>query len=147
MANLPRPAGGGIFQRMQPLVLAGTGWLDNTELGFPLGAGAITSAARIDSNPILVAGLNSFMVMSQLDGAYNVLFSHCDPFTDAILTTHSIVNALGGGVLNITTIGAFSTNTALTNTTGHVFYVIRLALQGNGANRTLTSIRLWLGTR
>ena len=147
MPSLPRCAGAGLFQRMQPLTMAGTGFLDNTELGFPVGAGAITVAARVDSNAILVAGLNGFMIVVQLTGAFDVFVSHCDPFTDAIITTHQIANALAGGINQVLTIGAFGTTTAVTNTTGHVWHTMRLGLQGDVANQTLTSIRLWLGTR
>jgi len=145
----PRHAGNSLFQLMQPLVLAGTAWVDNTELGFSTAAGAIPEqlAGRADSNPILVAGFNSFMVMVQLDGAFNLLFLHCDPFSDVLLTIHQIVTAAAGGVLQIITFGAFSTNGIPTNTTGHVFHTIRLGLQGNGAARTLVSIRMWIGTR
>lgn len=147
MANLPRPAGAGLFQRMPPLVMAATGFVDNSELAFPIGANAITVAARVDSSPILVAGLNSFMVMVQCNGSFTLSFSHCNPLTDAILTTHTMQAGLAGGVLQLVTIGAFSTNTATTNTTGHVFHTMRLGLQGVAADRTLTSILMFLGTR
>lgn len=144
MPNLPLCAGAAAFQRVAPLSMAGAGFAGNTELGFPTGAGAITSAARVDSNPILVAGLNSFLFSVECTNLFNVFYSHCNPLTDAILRTFTLIMGTVG--LNVLTLGAFETDPA-TFTTGNVFHTIRLGLQGDGANETLVSARLWLGMR
>lgn len=146
MPIIPRMAGAGYCQQISPLVLAGTGWLDNTELGFSLAANAIISAGRTDSNPIMAAGFNSFMVIANLSGAYDITVSHCDPTTSAILTTHSLRVAVPGAAALPTMFGAFATGSTV-NTTGHVWWVWRIGLQGNAANRTLSDIRVWCGTR
>jgi len=146
MPIIPRLAGGSYFCQAQPLVLAGSGWLDNTELGFSVAANAITVAGRIDSNPILVAGFNSFMVIATLSGNYDISVSHCNPTTNAILTTHSLRVAVAGAPAVPTTFGAFSVGNVV-NTVGMVWFVWRLGLQGNAADRTLTDIRVWCGTR
>ena len=146
MPTIPRLGNAAYSQQCQPLVLAGTGYLDNTELGFSTAAGAITAAAPVDSNAILVAGFNSFMVIANLSGAYDISVSHCDPTTDVILTTHSLRVAVPGAAALPTTFGAFSVGNVV-NVSGHVWYVWRLRLQGNGADRTLTNIRVWCGTR
>jgi hypothetical protein len=144
MPIIPRLAGAGYCQQISPLVLAGTGWMDNTELGFSVAANAITVAARVDSNPILVAGFNDFMVIAELSGAWNLSFSHCDPTTNAILFTASVAAAIPGPGLQLRTFGAFSAAAA---GAAHVWWVLRVGLQGNVADRTLTSIRMWCGTR
>jgi len=146
--TIPRLAGGSYFTQIKPLFLAGTGYLDNAELGFSTAAGGITTAAPVDSNAILVAGFNSFMVIADLSGAYNILVSHCDPTTDVILTTHSLRVAVPGtgSTTTPTQFGAFAVGSVV-NTTGHVWMVWRLRLQGNAADRTLTTIRVWCGTR
>ncbi len=147
MPIIPRLAGGAFFQQIQPLFLAGTAYLDNTELGFPTGANAITLAARVDSNPILVAGFNSFMVIATLSGNYDISVSHCDPTTNAILVNVPLRTAVPGAPAIPTAFGAFSVGNLTTATQGQVWMVWRLGLQGNAANRTLTDIRVWCGTR
>lgn len=146
MPNIPQLAGAAYFQQISPLMLAGLGYMTNAELGFPTAANGITSAARVDSNPILAAGLNSFMVIANLSGNYNILVSHCDPTTNVILTTHSLRVAVPGPAAVPTTFGAFSQGNVVV-TTGMVWMVWKLGLQGNGADRTLTDIRVWCGTR
>jgi hypothetical protein len=142
-------AGAGFFSIAQPLFLAGTGYADNAELGFPTGANAIPVApAFVASNAILVSGFNAFMVVADLSGTYNLIVDHCDPTTDvAIVTAGSRAGIPGtGSTTTPTMFGAFSSGFS-GNTTGNVFMVIKINLQGNGAARTLTSIRLWCGTR
>lgn len=144
MPIIPRLAGAAYCQQIQPLVLAGTGWMDNTELGFSVAANAITLAVRVDSNPILVAGFNSFMVIAELSGAWNLSYSHCDPSTNVVLFTVLVAAAIPGPGLQLRTFGAFSAAAA---GAAQVWYVLRVGLQGNAADRTLTSIRMWTGTR
>jgi hypothetical protein len=146
MPTIPRIAGAAYTQQISPLVLAGTGYLDNTELGFSTAANGITVGARVDSNPIMVAGFNGFMVIANLSGNYDITVSHCDPTTSAILTTHSLRVAVPGAAVLPTTFGAFSVGNVV-NTVGMVWWVWRIGLQGNGADRTLTDIRVWCGTR
>lgn len=144
----PRLAGAGYPTIQQPLFLAATAYLDNTELGFPTGAGAITAAAFVSSNPILVSGWNEFMVIANLSGNYNIDFQHCDPTNDTALVAVAVRNAVPGAASATipTNFGAFSVGTAASSV-AHVFMVIRLRLQGSGADRTLTDIRMWCGTR
>ncbi len=144
----PRMAGGGFFDIAQPLFLAGTGWVDNLELGFPTGANAIpASPATVSSNALLVSGLNSFMFLANLSGDYNILVSHCDPTTDVALITQQVRAGIPGAAstTNPTTMGAFSSGPGYG--LGHVWMVIRVVLSGSGAARTLTDIRMWCGTR
>jgi hypothetical protein len=144
----PRLAGAGYPYIARPLVLAGTGYLDNAELGFSTAANAITAAVPVNSNAILVSGFNGFMVVADLSGNYNISLIHCDPTTDAVLTTLALRAAVpGAGSATLPTqFGAFSVG-SIASTVSNVFMVIRLQLQGNGADRTLTAIRMWCGTR
>jgi len=144
----PRLAGGAYVCQAQPLFLAGAAYLDNLELGFPTGANAIPAApANVASNAILVSGFNSFMFIADLSGAYDIFVSHCDPTTDAALTTEQVRAGVPGtgSTTAPTTMGAFSSGPGYG--LGHVWMVIRVVLRGNGAARTLTTIRMWCGTR
>lgn len=129
MPSRPRIPGAAIFQATLPMQLIGVGWMDNDEMGFPE---EISDTARVDSNPLLVAGFNAFTFFCEPQAGPNleVFVSHCDPTTGVVLTTELLDTVTFGGG-QVIEFGAFANLLPSTNAS-EVWYVIRLGLLSDG---------------
>jgi hypothetical protein len=102
-----------------------------------------------DTDPVQVAGFNSFMALfltagagGTVDFSYNII----DPHTPAtILATRSLRAALNPAVFLIS-FGAFSTGNVV-DTSADVFITIGLRFKANTAQQTISLVNLFCGVR
>ncbi len=138
---------GGAFNQL----LAGTSFLD-TPLFTPALPYVIGIAGNQDTDPIMVAGFNAFMVMVTVTsggGTFDIAYNIHDPHSIAtILATRSLKAAQAAAPALLFFFGAFTTPAAnVVDTSADVFAVISLHFHANAAAQTVTTLRLWGGTR
>jgi hypothetical protein len=138
------PGAGLSCRRLKPFMLAGAGWMDNLDLELPTTIGAFL----VLSNPILVAGFNSFMLVMEV--AVSVVICavwHCDPQSYAPLGDALTIGSVNAGVADAMAFGAFSP-AAGEDTAGMDWYVIRIAALANSPpDATLVYAQLFGGRR
>lgn len=138
---------GGAFNQL----LAGTAFLD-TPLFTPALPYAIGIGGNADTDPIMVAGFNAFMVMATVTsggGTFDIGYNIIDPHTSAtILATRSLKVGQAAGPALQFFFGAFTTPAAnVVDTSADVFDIISLHFHANVAAQTVTVLRLWCGVR
>lgn len=144
--RLPRRSAPGYLTVGANQAVIATGWYTAADMNLPLGV--LVAGNTNTSDPLLVAGFDSFMIFANYAGGggtttweYNLL----DPQTQALLITRTISAATAPGVL-ILTFGAQSA-TAPAATRGDIFHLIQLRVTANAANQTYTDIQLMCGVR
>jgi hypothetical protein len=133
------------------LTLAGTGYFNISDLFGGVGPFVIAFGAGtpLISDVLVLAGLNSFMLVTTHTGGGGTMtfqYDILDPeLPTTVLATRSISGAIAPTAGLVQTFGAFAVTA--TTTLGDVFLLIQLRLTANVANQTLTAARLFCGTR
>lgn len=132
-------------------LLAGTGFID-TPVFTPALPYVIGIGGNQDTDPIIVAGFNAFMVLLTVTsggGTFDIGYNIIDPRTPAtVLATRSLKAAQAAGGSLLFFFGAFTTPAAnVVDTSADVFDIISLHFHANVAAQTVTVLRLWCGVR
>jgi hypothetical protein len=128
------------------LFLSGAAFLKDADL-MPVPQ-VIAAAGNFTTDPILVAGYNSFMVSILVGagpGTLTMQYFHCDPTTQALLFSTQVAAGLNPAVTTNTTFGAFSQQNVPTS--GDVFHTIALRFLAVAGQVTISSLILYLGVR
>lgn len=126
----------------------GIGYALNTELGFAAPPFVVTAGTSVDSDPILVAGYNNFMLLlniSNAGGSVTASYVIDDPPTQAQIVARQIAAGLPAGI-SISSFGAYGTAVSVTFR-GDVFHTITLRIAAVTSNQTINDVRLWAGVR
>lgn len=128
------------------LMLAAAGLVTDTEF-FTTMPQTVAVGTPFQTNPILVAGFNSFQVILNTNagaGNYTVTLQHCNPADQTVLTTFNILSAVAVGGLAVGTFGAGNT-AALGG--GQVFISYRLLFTAAVASVVFARAFLFFGVR
>jgi hypothetical protein len=132
----------GLVSKRKPLRLAGVGWVTNAELQLPATIGLFV----VYSNPIMVAGFNSFMLFIEVavDGV-DLSVAHCDPRSLQTLQSNGF-GSVAPATPTMVPFGAFEV-TVPADTSAMDWYVIRIGLASIGVEATLVNVALFAGMR
>jgi hypothetical protein len=136
VAVIPQQPVMGLINSYAPQVGSAVARFDAALLGLPAGTVIPDAPAIVESNALMVAGYNHFLflISASSTGGTNgsLIVEYCDPVTEAVVASATaIAFVLGGAALVPVPWGATALLVA-TDTTGAVFFTIKLALQTTG---------------
>lgn len=135
-----------------PQNLIGGGYMPNDSFGFPATPFVVAALASATSDPILVAGWDSFMLIVDFTtgggGTSDFRYQILDPETQALIIERTIAVGVAGPAVTLMTFGASST-TAPAATRGDTWFLmaLRFTAAAAGFPATYNSVRLWCGVR
>lgn len=127
----------GLVNRYSPLKGSGLARFNDVDLGLTNGTVIPAAPGIVESNPLMVAGLNQFLLLAVVvsTGAANwqLVIEHCDPTTGVVVASEAPIAGLPFVFATLVPTEFGANAFLLANpTSSRVYYVIRLGFQATG---------------